>query len=80
MKRTAILGASILSLLLSSPALGIGAKPDPRNPQYQMGYSAGRRDERLDLCRRFEKHSSVAESLLGRARIVLIRAFCKSRL
>jgi hypothetical protein len=80
MRRTIILGLSFLSFILASPALGADPRPDPRSPQYRLGYSAGRRDERLDLCRRFEKHSVVAESLLGRARMVLVRAFCKSRI
>ena len=79
MKRTVILGALFLGLVLGSAALAANPKHDLRNPQYMLGYSAGRRDERLDLCQRFERHITVAQSLLGQARMVLVRAFCKSK-
>jgi hypothetical protein len=72
------------SVVLVCAAFSVAAfdnsKPDPGNPQYRMGYLAGRRDERNDLCNRFEKHSAAAATLLGQARMVLIRAFCASRL
>ena len=71
------------SAVLACAALGAAAfdspRPDPGNPQYRMGYLAGRRDERTDLCNRFEKHSAVAATLLGEARMVLIRTFCAGR-
>jgi hypothetical protein len=72
------------SILLSLTAFGPAAfaqdrKPDTRDPQYMMGYQAGRRDERADLCGRFEKHSTVAAGLLGEVRMALIRTFCATR-
>jgi hypothetical protein len=72
------------SILLAISASVTGAqgqdrKPDPQNSQYQMGYQAGRRDERAELCGKFEKHSAVATGLLGEARMLLIRAFCATR-
>ena len=70
---------SALCLTLSSQAIG-APKPDPKNPQYILGYSAGRRDERIDLCQRFERHSAVAQTLLGQARMVVIRAFCQRKM
>jgi hypothetical protein len=77
-------GRTALSVLLVMAALGSGAsgqpqKPDVHSPQYIMGYQAGLRAERADLCSRFEKHSVVAENLLGKARMALVRAFCASR-
>jgi hypothetical protein len=77
-------GRIAFSVALVCAALGAAAfdspKPDPGNPQYRMGYLAGRRDERNDLYNRFEKHSAVAATLLGEARMILIRAFCATRL
>ena len=77
-------GRIAFALLQVSLALGLAAfdtppKPDPKNQQYILGYQAGRRDERADLCRRFEKHAAVATGLLGEVRMVLIRAFCEAR-
>jgi hypothetical protein len=74
-------GRIVFALLLCCSALGLAGfdtppKPDPHNPQYRMGYEAGRRDERADLCNRFEKHKTVAAGLLGEARMILIHAFC----
>lgn len=64
-------------MLITGPSQAAGApKPNPRDPQFLLGYAAGRQDERIDLCQRFEKHSAVAETLLGKARMMLIRAFC----
>jgi hypothetical protein len=73
------------SMMVACTILGLSAfdslpKPDTHNPQYMLGYEAGRRNERTDLCNRFEKHSTVAATLLGDARILLIRAFCASRI
>jgi hypothetical protein len=68
-----------LCLTLSSQAIS-APKPDPRNPQYMLGYSAGRRDERMDLCQRFERHSALAQTLLGQARMMLIRTFCRRKI
>ena len=65
--------------VLGSDALAQYQKPDTHNPQYLMGYQAGRRDERADLCGRFEKHSTIATELLGEVRMALIRAFCAAR-
>jgi hypothetical protein len=72
-------------MMVGCTTLGLSAadslpKPDIHNPQYVLGYEAGRRDERADLCNRFEKHSTLAATLLGDARILLIRAFCASRI
>jgi hypothetical protein len=69
------------SAVMICVAFGLAAfetppKPEPKNPQYKLGYQAGRRDERADLCSRFEKHSAAATTLLGDARMILIRAFC----
>ena len=74
-------GRIAFALLLVGLALGLAGfdtppKPDPKNQQYIMGYQAGRRDERAELCSRFEKHAAVATGLLGEARMVLIRTFC----
>jgi hypothetical protein len=70
----------VLGLVAVGPsALGQPPKPDARNQQYKMGYQAGRRDERVDLCHRFESHSAIAEGLLGKARMGLVRAFCATR-
>ena len=80
MKFARIALSAVLICTAHSVAAFGKAKPDPNNPQYRMGYLAGRRDERGDLCSRFEKHSAVAATLLGQARMVLIRAFCASRL
>ena len=78
------LGRIALSVVSACVAFGMAAfdsppKPNPNNPQYMMGYQAGRRDERADLCNRFEKHSTIAEGLLGQARMALIRTFCATR-
>ena len=76
-------GRIVFSAALVCAAFSVAAfdspRPDPNNPQYRMGYLAGRRDERTDLCNRFEKHSAMAATLLGEARMVLIRAFCATR-
>lgn len=77
-------GRMVFALLLVGIALGLAGfdtppKPEPKSQQYIMGYQAGRRDERADLCSRFEKHAAVATGLLGAARMVLIRAFCAAR-
>ena len=77
-------GRIVFPVMLGGLALGLAAfdarpKPDPKNQQYVMGYQAGRRDERADLCNRFEKHKTVAAGLLGEARMILIRAFCAAR-
>ena len=69
------LSAATVCIALATAVLG-APQPDPKSPQYIMGYQAGRRDERADLCGRFEKHSALAVTLLGEARMVLIRAFC----
>jgi len=75
------LGRIVLACIVCAPAaFAVPAKPDPKSPQYIMGYEAGRRDERADLCNRFEKHGAVATGLLGQARMVLIRAFCAARI
>jgi hypothetical protein len=76
--RTALSVLLVLAVL-GSDANGQAQKPDVHNPQYVMGYQAGLRAERADLCSRFEKHSVVAENLLGKARMALVRAFCASR-
>jgi len=74
-------GRIAFALLLVGLALGVAGfdtppKPEPKNQQYIMGYQAGRRDERAELCSRFERHAAMATGLLGEARMVLIRAFC----
>jgi 2-hydroxychromene-2-carboxylate isomerase len=74
-------GRIAFPLLLVGLVLGLAGfdappKPDPKSQQYRMGYEAGRRNERADLCSRFEKHAAVATGLLGAARMILIRAFC----
>jgi hypothetical protein len=58
------------------------AKPPPAptaRQQYMMGYQAGRRDERAELCNRFEKHKDVVAGVLGAVRMALIHAFCAMR-
>ena len=67
--------AAFIVLEMLVPASYAATKANRKDEQYQVGYQAGRRDERADLCRRFEKHSAAAETLLGEARMVLIRAF-----
>jgi hypothetical protein len=79
MARRAAGAVSCLVLFLAfAPATFAAPKPNPHDPQYTMGYQAGRRDERADICRKFEKHSALATTLLGKARILLIRAFCSA--
>jgi hypothetical protein len=70
-----------VSLFLAFTAAGLAAfgfpiKPNIPDKQFNLGFEAGRRAERADLCQRFEKHSTVATGLLGDARMATIRAFC----
>ena len=50
------------------------------NEQYMRGYRAGRRDERRDLCNKFEQHKAGVAGALGAARMGLIHTFCLMQL
>jgi hypothetical protein len=75
MIRRSLYLTALLLVALSLAAFDTSSKPDPHTPQYNMGYEAGRRDERKDICNKFEKRSVIASTILGEARMILIRAF-----